>query len=1175
MLFAPLSGQADLSFRELPGADSASARHPPLKPLPDLIPLKIQFPIRNSAILLQSPERTSLGRETVNATAITHRSRWFRIPPPSRRFLLRSIGIGLALIGQGASAPAAEPTELEQQFVNEVLPILQQRCFECHAHETKIKAGLALDSRTGWELGGDTGPAIQAGKPDDSLLIQAIRYDDADLQMPPKGRLPENEIRILEKWVRDGAFDPRRTLAVGKQGGIDFKAGAKQWAFQPLQRVAPPPTKNKVWPQTDLDRFVLAKLEAHSLVPAGEADRRVLIRRLWFALLGLPPSPEDVRQFLDDVRPDAFERLVDRALSSVHFGERWARRWMDVVHYSETHGLERDSLLPFAWRYRDYLVRAFNQDVPIDRFLREHIAGDLLAPRWNEGKNEALIATGFWRFVEFFQTPVDVKREEVAVIDSQIDTFSRGFQAMTVSCARCHDHKFDPISERDFYALYGILRSARVATHVLEPATAFTRENAALERIKAGAPALLANHWGAQFDKWPQKLQEAADFIAARSTVLESDRPVYDQLPVEPWKRAFALATWAKKDVLFRSFLPLVKACDEDEFVTTWQQLAAAARDRRKPRPETARVYADFRQGFPAGWRVTGAGLPEQTQGGGDMVLATGGEQAIRSIRPAGYFSDTISDRHGGMLRSPDFTIETDCISILASGHHGARARLVIENFQGDSTLFARINPTLEDSNLQWYTWKMRDQWRGRRAYVELFTRDDRPYVQIAPLREVFESTDGRSGFGVVEVVFHPDAWQPVLDILPPAFWEGDARSWRQVGERLVAAGTDALAAWKTGTATEQQLILLCEVTALGLLDSRLDRSTPALAELIERYRFLEDRIPIATRTPGLRDDGDGLDSELFPRGNHLKPGRSVPRRYLEVLASPEVRYQSAGSGRLALAGEVVSPSNPLTSRVMVNRVWHWLFSQGLVASVDNFGKLGAAPTHPELLDFLAAEFVRDGWSLKRLIRSIILSRTWRMSSEPSAAATERDPGNQLLQHFSLRRLEAEEIRDSMLVVAGNFNAEVGGMPVRNHYRISVDASQPPSGPIDGHGRRSLYLEMRRNSRSEFLRAFDQPSPTVTTGERSVSNVPAQSLALLNDPFILHQAHLWADRIVRDVPTDSGRFVRMFEEAFGRPPGETDLARLRPLLSSSASAGEGWKIVAHVLLNHKEFIYLP
>lgn len=1089
-----------------------------------------------------------------------------------RRSFSRLVGLfcGATL---GWSAPTASTPEVH--FHDEVLPILQQRCFECHSHGQKIKAGLALDSRAGWEIGGETGPAVITGNPDDSLLIAAIRYADADLQMPPKNRMPDHEIAVLEKWVRDGAYDPRTSLGGVGKTGINMVEGAKEWAFQPLKRSPVPQPRDARWARDEVDRFILAALESRELAPAKDADRQALIRRLWFALLGLPPSPEDVRAFLADERTDSFERLVDRALESDHFGERWARRWMDVIHYSETHGLERDSLLPFAWRYRDYLVRAFNTDVPYNRFVEEHVAGDLISPRWHEGKNEAVIGTAFWRFVEFFQTPVDVKREEIAVIDTQIDTLSKGFQAMTLSCARCHDHKFDPIADEDFYALYGILRSSRAATHILESADVFVRENVTLERIKSAVPSLIAPTVALQIEKWPQRLHDAAAFIGARPNVLEKERPLLEQLPVDPWRRAFALASWAKKNVLFAQFLPLVKTETEDEFRKTWEEIARTASSSVEPLPEGGRVYADFRTGFPAGWRVTGAGLSDEVQPAGNFALTAHGDQAVRAIRPAGYFSDTLSDRHGGMLRSPDFTIQDDCISVLAGGHQGARARLVIENFQGDSTLYAGINPTLEFSHLQWYTWRMRDQWKGRRAYIEFFTRDDRPYVEIGPIREKFEETDGRSGFGVVEVVFHPAAWQPRLKLLPDSFWQQQSASWQDVGRRLSTVSEEAFHAWRSGVASEQQLFLLSEVVALGLLETRLDRTSAAMAEVMERYRFYEARIPQATRVPGLRDDGNGLDSELFPRGNHLKPGPAIPRRYLEVLGSPAAAYQTAGSGRLSLATELVSPGNPLTARVMVNRVWHWLFGQGLVPTVDNFGKLGAKPSHPELLDFLAAEFVNDGWSVKRLVRRLVLSRTWRLSSDPSTEAQERDPGNFFLQHASVRRLEAEEIRDALLKVAGNLNPELGGAPIRNFYRVSVDTSQPPSGPLDGRGRRSLYLEMRRNCRSDFLQAFDQPSPAMTTGARTLSNVPAQSLALLNDPFVLHQARVWAERVVAEFPDRTQRLTRMYEEGLGRPPQTEEIFRLQSFFSADADEVVAWTSVAHILINQKEFLYIP
>lgn len=1100
--------------------------------------------------------------------------------PPRFRPVATGVLAWITLVGTAGPSVRAEPSPQEaspaQRFEQTVLPVLQKRCFECHSHQGKIKGGLALDSRAGWTTGGDSGPALVAGHPEKSLLMTAIRYQDDDLQMPPKGRLPDGEVKILEDWIRQGAFDPRDSARVAKALGIDFTEGAKWWAWQRPRPVAAPAVRDPAWPRTDLDRFILAGLEAKGLRPAADADRITLIRRLSFALLGLPPTPAAAQAFASDSAPDALERCVDRMLASPHFGEHWARHWMDVVHYSETHGLERDALLPFAWRYRDYLIDAFNDDLPFDRLTQEHIAGDLLAPRWRDGKNQAPIGTAFWRFVEFFQTPVDVKREEVAVIDSQIDTLTKGFQALTVSCARCHDHKFDPIADEDFYALYGIVRSSRAATHVLEPPENFTRENAALEKIKADAPAILSEHWKSQFASWPKRLKTAADFIAAIPKLPERERPAIEQLPVDPWRRAFALTAWAKRRTVLGTLLPLVQACDESEFASTFEQLAREALDADPPVPDHVRSFADFRSGLAPGWRLSGAGLPTHSQPGGEIALATTGDGALRAVHPAGYFSDGLSDRHGGMLRSPDFVIDSDWISVLASGHNDARLRLVVENFQGDGDpLFLPVNVTLEYSLPQWHTWQMREQWKGRRAYIEIMTRDDRPYIEVAPVREKFESTDGRSSFGIVEVLFHSGSWKPRLSLLPETFWKGPVNSWEDIGQRLGDAVAAAVEAWRAGRATQEEWLLLQEATALGLLETRADRNAPALADLTERYRYREKRIPIATRAPGLRDDGDGLDSEVFPRGNHLRPGPAVPRRFLQVMGSQEPAYRRGGSGRLPLAEELASPENPLTARVMVNRVWHWLFSCGLVSSVDNFGKLGTRPTHPELLDHLATEFVKDGWSIKRLIRRIVLSRTWQLSSEPSAAALEVDPANQWLQHFSARRLDAEEIRDAMLAVAGNADPTIGGMPVRNHYRVSVDPTQAPSGPLDGHGRRSLYLEMRRNCRSDFLEVFDQPKPVVTTGARPLSNVPAQSLTLLNHPFVLNQARLWAERVTQEAGGAAARLDQLFLEAFCRLPTEEDRMRLGALLPAEDASAESWAAVAHVVFNHKEFLYIP
>ncbi len=1061
-------------------------------------------------------------------------------------------------------------------FADKVRPLLEKRCFECHSHGKKIKGGLALDSRSGWKTGGDSGPALVPGKPDESLLIQSVRYEDKDLKMPPKNRLSAEEIAVLEEWVQRGAPDPRGDSIAAKDAGVDFEAGRKWWAFQPVHPLPPPPVQQIAWPKSPADHFVLAKLEANGLAPAANADRRTLIRRLKFALLGLPPTPAETQAFIDDADPHAGERLVDRYLAAPQFGEHWARHWMDVVHYGETHGSEEDALIPFAWRYRDYLVRAFNTDVPYDRFVREHLAGDLLPdPRWHEGRNESRIGPAFWRFVDFYHTPVDVKREEAVVIDQQIDTFGKTFQALTISCARCHDHKFDPISDEDFYALYGILRSAPPAMVSLEEPAAFIRENAALEALKPQAPALLAAHWRRQFDVWPERLRTAAQLVTAQPQPTDPKKKPADQLPSEPWQRALASAAWDRAPQLFSALVPLLKAADQpEEFRRLWRE--AAARQKPGPLPSEARVFADFRHGQLGPWRADGPGLPAHPQPAGHFSLATTGSSLLRAIRPAGYSSDLLSDRHSGVLSSPEFTIEHDAISFLVSGHGNARLRLVIENFQSDNVLFA-MNPGLDHPASRWVTMRMREQWRGRRAHIEVITRDDRTYPGKVTKAETLLHSDGRSAFHLAQVLFHGREWKPSLTLLPADFWTGEASSWEDVATRLRDATESALEAWTADRCDDSQAQFLGEMTAAGLLESTT-ANAPALADLAQRYREIESRIPIATRVPGVREIGLGADAEFHPRGNHLKPGAPVPRRFLQVLDSDAARYASTDSGRLPLAEEIASPANPLTARVIVNRVWHWLFGTGLVASVDNFGKLGDPPSHPELLDHLTAEFVADGWSVKRLIRRLVLTRAWQMSSEPSLLTLERDPENRLLQHFSVRRLEAEEIRDAMLAVAGNLNGETGGASVRLHYRTAVDPDkQPPSGPLDGDGRRSLYLEMRRNFPSDFLAAFDQPKPVITTGRRSRTNVPAQSLALLNDPFVLHQASVWAARAVRESADEDARLQAMFEEAFARPPAPDEAQRLLALLPADLAArhtAAAWTPLAHVLLNLKEFIYL-
>jgi hypothetical protein len=673
---------------------------------------------------------------------------------------------------------------------------------------------------------------------------------------------------------------------------------------------------------------------------------------------------------------------------------------------------------------------------------------------------------------------VDVKREEATVIDWQIENLGKTFLGLTIHCARCHDHKFDPISDEDFYALYGVFASTRPTLSILDDPATLTAHDAALTEQKEALRRALAAQW--------------------------------------------------QRDLATRSA--------ED----------AVRNDPPKALPDEHVLFADFTRGELAGWRITGPGLPQRPSPPGTLSLATG-DTIVRAVQPAGYYSDAISERHGGSLRSPEFIIEKKNVSVLASGTGKARLRLVVENFQNDLLLFKQVNPDLESATPRWFTLKIKDQWLGRRARIELMTRDDKTCVGHTKDQVAWAKTDGRSAFGVQRVIFHDGPAPPL-----PKTLQTDPRA--------------ALAAWAAGRATDDDTRLLQDLLTAGMLTNKPNAT---LQPLVEKFRTTEAKIPIATRAPGVVDDGYACDSPLFPRGDHLQAGAPVPRRFLEVLGSAPLG--ATDSGRLALAREITRRDNPLTARVMANRIWLHLFGRGLVVSSDNFGKMGEKPTHPELLDHLATKFMADGWSVKSLIRYIVTSRTWQLSSTPPPGADKLDPNNDLLSHAHVRRLSGEQIRDAMLAVAGNLADGHTGPGVRPWYRTEIDPDkQPKPGPLDGDGKRSVYLEVRRNFPNDFLTTFDSPKPNTLTGRRSETNVPAQSLTLLNDPFVLHQARVWTERCAADREED--RIAKMYRAAFHREPTTAEIASAIAFLRSAET--DPWPALAHAIFNMKEFIYV-
>lgn len=1087
-------------------------------------------------------------------------------------------------------ALAADPAADVDFFETKIRPVLVEHCYECHsAKSPKLKAGLRVDQREAFRKGGESGPAFEPGKTDGSMLLKALRYEE--LQMPPKAKLPESVIKDFEEWIKRGAPDPRKDDAPTAQRTANWAETLKQrrewWAFNWNADTSEAATGASL--SQRIDEHINAQLTQQRIPPAPLADRRSLARRLSFALHGLPPSYEDVATLERDNAPQAIERYVDRLLASPHFGERWARHWMDVVRYCETHGSEFDNHIPFAWRYRDYLIRAFNDDLPFDQLTREHIAGDLLAqPRWRDGINESRQALAFWRFVEFYQTPVDVKREEGIVRDSEIDALTKAFQALTVSCARCHEHKFDPISQHDYYALYGILASSRIAVRTLDDPQRFAPKLDELAKLKPLLRASIADEWSQQLKHWPQHLAFSAE--ALRQPSPADPKAKRDETAITPVSRALLRAADEKTKNWLSAFVPLLKLSSSEatEFARLWNDLTKRFRDEHARAARYADgnvVVADFARDSAAAstsfnWRVDGIGLPSasSTQAG-EFSLWPVGAAAVRAVHERGFHSEALSDRCCGSLRSPSFTLTHDAVSVQVRGDGNARLRLVIENHQGDQLLFSSVNPNVSGTtSLRWIRLPLRAQWRGARAHVEIITRDDKPNLSQLKDASVLEKSDGRSVFGLARVVLHNNNSAPSdAPLVPEDLLTTECRSSTELSEKLTQRTEAAIHRFREQQATDADARWVNGLLEAGLLHNDPSPESP-LGKAVAEYRVIENSLPIAQRICGLADDGTGADAAFFPRGDHRRPGELVPRRYLEVLGSNAGNYRGAASGRLKLAEEIASPTNPLTARTYVNRVWHWLFGRGLVATVDNFGRLGEQPTHPKLLDDLARSFVAQKWSTKQLIRAIVLSETWQRAASGSQPAAERDPDNVYWSHAAIRRLDAESIRDSFLVMAGNLNPQQFGPSVPVFHRLVVDPDkQPPSGPIDGAGRRSVYLDVRRNFLSDFLVTFDFPKPVAPVGRRSETNVPAQNLTLMNDPFVKHQATLFAKRLLTVAPNTERRCELLHQLALQRSPTADESARISAFVGQPSNAEEelaAWSEVTHAIFNSKETLYL-
>ncbi len=1007
-----------------------------------------------------------------------------------------------------------DPSQVEF-FEKNVRPILLARCQGCHGPD-KQKGGLRLDARATVLAGGTTGPAVVPGHPKESLLVDAINYGET-YQMPPKSKLPPEEIATLTEWVQRGVpwgFDTRASVVPTGAGKIpgqlskeEFQSRARYWSFQPLARAQPPRVKapRTDWVRNPIDSFILATLEKNKLTPAAEAGKRTLIRRLSFDLTGLPPAPEDVEAFVNDRAPDAYEKLVDRLLASPHYGERWARHWLDLVRYAETAGHEFDYDIPNAYRYRDYVIRAFNLDVPFNQLVIEHISGDSLeSPRRHpaEGFNESMIGGGFYSLGEGTHSPVDVREEEMRRIDNQLDVFSKTFLGLTVACARCHDHKFDPITSQDYYALAGYLRSSRHQQGFIDPPERIGRFVKGLSAVKDDIAGIL----GEARDQLPEPL---------RSQTAE--------LAVSNWT-----ATKAVRLQAGTTATPAAPGGDHD------------------------RVFEDFNRDGYDGWFVTGDAFGVRPSRSGDFRFEREGTATrLTSIRPGLAHSAIMSERLHGVLRSRSFTIESQYIHFLAGGQ-GGRISIIIDGFEKiKAPIYGGLTTVVNGGGPpRWLTFDVA-MWQGHSAY--------------------FEIADGA-------VVNFGGATGQV----------DDGHGWIAVDEIRTSnrPSPSTTAPPKGGSMPQPSLDLTAAIAALKPSRPVL---AARLAHAVEEANSLEKQIPDPTFALALAE-GTGVNEHIHIRGSYKNLGEVAPRRFLAVLGGTSGSTHEEGSGRNELARRMVDPAaNPLVPRVLVNRLWKHHFGEGIVRTTDDFGAMGQKPSHPELLDWLASKFIETGWSIKAMHRLMLTSSTYRMSSVPDASAERADPANTFLHRMNVRRLEAEAIRDTLLAVSGQLDPAMYGPSVAVHLTSYMEGRGRParSGPLDGDGRRSVYLAVRRNFLNPLFLAFDAPVPFSTMGRRNVSNVPAQALTLMNDPLVIQQARLWAKgQMLVPARSSRERLDRLYLAAFGRLPSDREaIASLAFLAAQSrgnagATAPEGepsleaWTDFCHVLINMKEFIFV-
>ncbi len=991
------------------------------------------------------------------------------------------IGYPLASADEGAADQIANLEGIEF-FQQQIAPLLKRRCYECHSHEFgKAKGGLVLDSRRGWEEGGSEGAAIVPGKLGESLLIQAIRYES--YEMPPDEKLPASEIALLEKWIAMGAPDPRES----KTPNIDPE---KLWALRPISKPAVPIVKDSKWPLDDLDAFILLRLEAEGLRPASDADRYTLLRRVTFDLTGLPPTPEEIQAFIIDPSTSAYENAVDRLLESPGFGDQWARHWFDLSCYADLADVSGNMLIRDAWRYRDYVIAAFNSDKPLDHFIQEQIAGDLLPYENLEQQREQIIATGYlaigpWTLQNYIKGQLAAD-----VVDHQIDRIGRTFLGQTISCARCHDHKFDPVPTSDYYALAGIFHSTLTTSY--DGPGVWSAINVTGLPVLKDLPQELARR-----QKTLDELRGQRQTTQAKLTTLLLSIPGGSDANVLTLENSFAANEKGVRYAVSFKAGPSVWAAGSQ----ATDQMDGLQIDLLR---EDGSVLAGFRYN-PGAWS---------------------GKKVAQSLKAIGFSYS--GDGSGG--------IRIRMTSASPGSFHfgGAIDDLVVST--GESTIFSEDFDTLLPGSIE-----------GMQADTGL-----RVLAQA--------SVPGWMGGGTN----HTHA----VDL-------GDGN----YAIQFYSGGAKGLAQAKPVTDPEQEAF--AQATAIN----------QQLEELAAQIAMEEEK-DLPQRALAVRDIDQPKDTPIYRRGNFQSLGDIVPRGFLSAVSvANNFEIPKMTSGRLQLAHWLTDAGNPLTSRVLVNRVWHHLFGQGLVRTVDYFGVHGETPSHPELLDFLAVRMSEmDQWSLKKTVRHMVLSRTYQMASTHQVKAAELDPDNRLLWQMPRRRLSAESIRDAMLSASGQLDFGRGGPSLGLELKNNINGLGGKVNPATWAGkipdyiinRRTVYLPFLRDrpqGELEILSVFDFPHPSDIIGARPKTTVAIQALFLLNAPFVKQQAARLAARLEVDQPDDErARINQLYLLTISRPATSDESDTVIAFLDQSTEDAKGnrsvaWTQLCHAVLGSNGFLF--